>query len=160
MSRTTHKGSSASQKTLRRIFVWTFAVMVFTGFGQMPIFKRYYLADVPGLDWTADFYLTHYIHYVGAMLLLGLIAYGIIDYLLSGRKRLSLTRSAYVRIALLSGIVFTGVLRVMKNLPDVLFAPGFTQFIDLSHLGFMMLYLFVAGFCLAFRSGWVVAKSH
>jgi hypothetical protein len=133
--------------------------MALTGFGQMPIFKRYYIADVPGLGWTADFYVTHYIHYLGAILLLGIVAYGISDYLLSGRKKFSLTRSAYVRIAMLSGIVFTGVLRVIKNLPDVVFSPGLTQFVDISHLGFMVLYFLVAGFSLAGRSGWVVAKS-
>jgi len=103
--------------------------------------------------------VTHYIHYLGAILLLGLIAYGIADYLLSGEKELSLTHSAYVRIAVLSGIVFTGVLRVLKNLPDLVFSAGFTQFIDISHLGFMLIYILVAVFFLVARSGWVVARS-
>jgi hypothetical protein len=151
---------SGSRRILRWLYVLTLIVMGFTGFGQMPIFKRYYIADIPGMGWAAKFYLTHYIHYLGAIFLLGLMAYVILDYILSGRKKVSLTASAYVRIALLGGIVVTGIFRVMKNLPDVVFSPGFTLFIDISHLGFMMVYLFSALFFLIIKSGWVVRKSY
>jgi hypothetical protein len=151
---------SGSRRILRWLYVLTLIVMGFTGFGQMPIFKRYYIADIPGMGWAAKFYLTHYIHYLGAIFLLGLMAYVILDYILSGRKKVSLTASAYVRIALLGGIVGTGIFRVMKNLPDVVFSPGFTLFIDISHLGFMMVYLFSAIFFLIIKSGWVVRKSY
>jgi hypothetical protein len=151
---------SGSQRILRWLYVLTLIVMGFTGFGQMPIFKRYYIADIPGMGWAAKFYLTHYIHYLGAIFLLGLMAYVILDYILSGRKKVSLTASAYVRIALLGGIVVTGIFRVMKNLPDVVFSPGFTLFVDISHLGFMMVYLFSALFFLIIKSGWVVRKSY
>lgn len=48
----------------------------------------------------------------------------------------------------------------MKNLPDVVFSPGFTLFIDISHLGFMMVYIFSAFFFLIIKSGWVVRKSY
>ena len=34
---------------------WFYLISVFflalSGFGQMPIFKRYYIADIPGLGW-------------------------------------------------------------------------------------------------------------
>ena len=149
---------SGGKKGLRWIYILTFIVMAFTGFGQMPIFKRYYVSDIPGMGWSADFYLTHYIHYLGAIFLLGLFAYVIVDYVLSGRKELSLTSSAYVRIALLGGIVTTGIFRVLKNMPDVVFSPDFTRFIDISHLGFMMLYIFLALVFLIMKSGWVVIK--
>jgi hypothetical protein len=128
--------------------------MAFTGFGQMPIFKRYYISDIPGLGWSADFYKTHYIHYLGAALLLGLLAYLMVDYFLKGRHEFHLTASAYVRIVLLGGIVVTGIFRVLKNLPDVVFSPGFTLFIDISHLGFMMAYLLAALIFVILRSGW------
>ena len=146
---------SGGKKALRWIYILTFTVMAFTGFGQMPIFKRYYISDIPGMGWSADFYLTHYIHYLGAIFLIGLIAYIIVDYILSGRKEFGLTSSAYIRIALLGAIVITGVFRVLKNLPDVVFSPGFTLFIDISHLGFMMLYLLTAIVFAIMKSGWV-----
>jgi hypothetical protein len=132
--------------------------MAVTGFAQMPIFKRYYIADIPGMAWTADYYFTHYLHYIGASLLLALIAYVAFDFLLSERKLYQLTFSAYLRILLLGGIVVTGVFRVLKNLPDVVFSPGFTLFIDVAHLGFMVMYAVLA-FIFAFRhSPWLVER--
>jgi hypothetical protein len=146
--------SAADRKWLNRFYILLFVVMGFTGFGQMPIFKRYYISDIPGLGWSADFYKTHYIHYLGAALLLGLVSYSMVDYFLKGRREFHLTASAYVRIVLLGGIVITGIFRVLKNLPDVVFSPGFTLFIDISHLGFMMAYLLAALIFVIFRSGW------
>jgi len=145
---------SVDRNWRKRFYVALLVVMAFTGFGQMPIFKRYYIADIPGLGWSADYYVTHYIHYVGAAVLLGLLAYWIVDFLLSGRRQFHLTRSAYVRVAFLAGIVITGIFRVLKNLPDVVFSPGFTMFIDIAHLGFMMLYLLAALVFLIAKSGW------
>lgn len=158
--RTGKKGtSSVYGQALRWIFIPLMAVMAFTGFGQMPIFKRYYISDIPGMGWSADFYLTHYIHYLGAIILLGLIIYAIVDYILLGRRYCTLTISAYIRILFLAGIVVTGVFRVLKNLPNMLFSPGFTLFIDISHLGFMMLYLFSALIFLLMKSGWLQPKN-
>ena len=150
--------ASAGANLLRWIYLFTLCMMAITGFGQMPIFKRYYIADIPGMGWLADFYLTHYMHYLGAILLLGLFAYFIVDYLLSGRKEFRLTPSAYVRIVLMAGIVCTGIIRVLKNLPDVVFSPGLTLFVDISHLGFMMVYLLTALVIMILKSTWVVSK--
>ncbi|MBW1797046.1 MAG: FeS-binding protein [Deltaproteobacteria bacterium] len=149
---------SGGRSALRWLYMLTLFLMTLTGFGQMPIFKRYYIADIPGMGWLGKFYVTHYIHYLGAIFLIGLIAYVIVDYVLSGRKEFRLTSSAYVRIALLGAIVITGIFRVLKNLPDVVFSPGFTLFIDISHLGFMMLYLLAALVFRIMKSGWVVRK--
>jgi hypothetical protein len=149
---------SAGKSPLRWIYILTLLMMTLSGFGQMPIFKRYYIADIPGMGWLAEFYLTHYMHYLGAILLIGLFAYFIADYLLLGRKEFRLTASAYIRMVLMGGIVFTGIIRVMKNLPDVVFSPGFTLFIDISHLGFMMVYLLTALVFLIIKSSWVVGK--
>lgn len=143
-----------SHKGFQWIYVVTLFVMAFTGFGQMPIFKRYYISDIPGMGWSADFYLTHYIHYLGGILLLGLIAYAVADFLFLGRQTKRLKTSAYVRILLLAGIVLTGILRVMKNLPDVTFSPTFTLVIDISHLGFVMAYILAALLFAISRSTW------
>ena len=53
-----------------RLYASTLAVMALTGFGQMPIYNRYYMSDIPGLGWLADFYATRYVHYIGASVLL------------------------------------------------------------------------------------------
>jgi len=149
---------SGEKRIVKWLYILTFVVMAFTGFGQMPIFKRYYISDIPGMGWSADFYFTHYIHYLGAIFLLALLTYVMVDYFLIPKRNVRLTASAYVRIALLTGIVLTGVIRVLKNLPEVVFSPGFTQFVDISHLGFMMLYLLFAAIFLGLKSGWVQAR--
>ena len=134
------------------VYLFLLFVMGLTGFAQMPIFKRYYIADIPGLAWLADFYTTHYIHYIGAIILLGFFVYAGVVYFGMMRKQFDLTWSAYVRIATLILIVVTGIFRVLKNLPDVVFSPVFTMVIDISHLFFMMLLM---SFGILF---WVVKK--
>ena len=151
--------AAGKRSVMRWAYILTFIVMAFTGFGQMPVFKRYYISDIPGMGWSAKFFVTHYIHYLGAIFLLALIAYAIMTFLLDDRNSFKLTTSAYVRMALLGAIVVTGVFRVLKNLPDVVFSPGFTLFVDISHLGFMMMYLLTALVFLIFGSGWVVKRT-
>ena len=133
--------------------------MGFTGLGQMPIFKRYYIADILGLGWSANFYLTHTLHYLGAILLLGIIAYVVLDYFLIGRKTFTLTFSAYIRIIFLTGLVVSGIFRVLKNLPAIVFSPSFTMFIDIAHLAFMMSYLIFALLFLSLRVGWIKPRT-
>ena len=125
----------------------------------MPIFKRYYIADIPGMAWTADFYLTHAIHYLGAIFLAAFLTYVSLDYFLSGRTRYSLTATAYVRILILAGLVTTGVFRVLKNMPDIVFSPAFTLLIDVTHLGFMICYPAAALVFLVMKSGWVEERA-
>jgi uncharacterized protein (DUF1810 family) len=152
-------GTTLASRATRRAYVLMFVFMAFTGSGQMPIFARYYIADLPGMAWSADFYLTHYLHYLGACLFLTLLAYAALDYLLSGKRRFTLTGTAYVCIALLAGIVITGIFRVLKNLPDVVFSPAFTMFIDIAHLGFMILYILAALFSAIAKRRWLATKS-
>lgn len=145
-------------KFVSPVYMFLFALMALTGFAQMPIFKRYYIADIPGLGWLANFYFTHKLHYVGAMLLLAVLAYSVTAYFMAFRKRYSLTRATMVRATLLGAIVITGAVRVLKNLPDVSFSPGFTLMVDISHLGFMMVFALSA---LAFKitgASWLAEK--
>lgn len=137
---------------------WTIALstiaLVFSGFGQMPIYKRYWIADIPGMGWAADYSVTILIHYVAAMFFLMAVAYHIVfhlarkDYdilprrgdvresvlivksMLTGGKEppcdkyLAEQRLAYAFIGLLVLMIsITGVIKVIKNLPDVFFSP-------------------------------------
>ena len=129
---------SRDKKVLRWIYGILFIVMAFTGFGQMPIFKRYYIADIPGLGWLAKFYITHYLHYLFAILLISLTSYVVTDYLIINRKRIKITISGFIRGALVSGLVVTGILLVIRNLAGSGFPPAFIIFLDLSHLGLVM----------------------
>ena len=140
------------------LYVILLFTMGLTGFGQMPIFKRYYIADIPGLGWLADFYATHTIHYIGAILFFGFFAYAAVVYFGLMRKRFQLTGAAYVRLAILAAIAVTGIFRVLKNLPDVVFSPLFTMVIDISHLAFMMFLVIAGVLFIVLKKGWLVEK--
>ena len=141
---------------------WFYLISVFflalSGFGQMPIFKRYYIADIPGLGWLAEFFITHYIHYLAAILLLAFTAYMIIDYLLSKRKSRRVTVTGYVRSALLAGILASGIFLVIRNLAGSNLSSDFIIFLDLCHLGLVMAFLFVSLYCLVYRKQWTTVR--
>lgn len=141
MSREIRPITLAEQVWIKPIYILLFFLMALTGFAQMPIFKRYYIADIPGFGWLDQYYVTHTIHYLGAIALLALIGYCVVIYWSLLRRGYRLTALAQARVVLLAAIVGTGIFRVLKNLPDVVFSPGFTMFIDIAHLAFMMLYI-------------------
>ncbi len=43
----------------------------------------------------------------------------------------------------------------LKNLPDIVFSPNFTMFIDISHLVFVMIFLLAVAVFLFMKTGWV-----
>jgi len=151
----TTPSSDAEQKYFKPLYLSLLFIMGLTGFGQMPIFKRYYIADIPGLGWLADFYVTHYIHYVGAIILFGFFVYATVVYFGLMRKQFRLSWAAYVRIVLLTLIAVTGIFRVLKNLPDVVFSPLFTMAIDISHLAFMMFLMIFGIIFMISKKGWL-----
>jgi hypothetical protein len=138
---------------------WVYAIAVIllalTGFGQMPIFKRYYIAEVPGLGWLGDYYYTHALHYVGAALLVALAVYSAVVHLGLMRRYFRLTVAGYLKIILLAGIIVTGIFRVLKNLPEYYFSPDFIFVIDLAHLGFAMAFLLSLLVARIIGKGWL-----
>ena len=133
-------------------------LMALTGFGQMPIYKRYYISDIPGLNWLADFWTTRYIHYVGAVVLLALLAYAAIEFLSGIRRERKLTPTGKLRLGLLGAIVLTGVVFVVKNFKIYLFSPDFIVFLSLCHLGCVMLFLMANLYCLVFKKQWTTLR--
>ena len=142
----------------RWFYLITILFLSLSGFGQMPIFKRYYIADIPGLGWLAEFFITHYIHYLAAILFLAFTAYMIIDYLLSQRKSRRMTASGYVRSALLAGILASGVFLVIRNLAGSHLSSDFIIFLDLCHLGLIMAFLFVSLYCFIYKKQWTTIR--
>jgi len=143
---------------VRWIYLTTTFFLVLTGFGQMPIFKRYYIADIPGLGWLAEFFVTHYIHYLGAIVLLALAAYILADYLMLKRNSRRMTASGWIRIAVLSGILVSGGLLVIRNLTGTNFTPGFIIFLDITHLGLVMVFLLISLYCRIFKKHWTTER--
>lgn len=148
-----------ADRWLRWMYGITMAAMVFTGLGQMPVFKRYYISSIPGMAWSADFYVTLFIHYLGAVILAGLLSYAVVDHALLRRKSTRVTRAGYVRAAMLAGLMVTGVFCLLRNLPEWDFSPAFTMAVDISHLLFMMLYGAAALLFWRMRARWVAEKA-
>ena len=154
-----------SQSKIRAINLparWFYLIAIFsltlTGFGQMPIFKRYYIADIPGLGWLAQFFVTHYIHYLAAILFLAFAAYMIIDYLVLKHQSRRMTATGYVRGALMAGILASGLFLVIRNLAGSNLSSGFIIVLDLCHLGLVMAFLFASLYCLIFKKQWTKTR--
>ncbi len=154
MSQNQKNTHSKKRSIVRYSYLITVLFLALSGFGQMPIFKRYYIADIPGLGWLAKFYVTHYIHYLFAILLIGLTSYVIAEYLFMNRKRIKITISGYIRGALVFGLVITGILLVIRNLAGSGLSPGFIIFLDLAHLGLVMVLLMAGLYCIILKKKW------
>lgn len=128
-----------------RVARWLYGIAVglalFGGFGQMPIFKRYYLADIPGLAWTANYYITSDIHYLAAALLLGLLAWRLtLDARTTGAAWSWGPRSWW-GWTLLGLLVVSGGAKVLRNL-GVFLPPPLLMVLDFTHLGSAMTFMF------------------
>ncbi len=134
-------------KTQGKISKFIYAITLFfitlSGFAQMPIFKRYYIADIPGFSWLAKYYVTHSMHYIAAIVLMACAAFFIVDFILN-RPFHKIYLTGYYKIILLAGLIITGCLLVIKNMPGVYFNHNMIIALDLMHLGFCMMFLAVA----------------
>lgn len=65
---------------------WTIALstilLIFSGFGQMPMYRRYMVDKIPGLGWSGDFSVTLVVHYVAAAVLIFAAAFHVLFHLL------------------------------------------------------------------------------
>jgi hypothetical protein len=141
---------------IRKIFAMTLFLSALTGFAQMPIFKRYYIADIPGLGWLAEFYVTYTLHYISAIAFIAIISYLIAHYILLGRHSLRVTIYGYARAIMLALILTTGILLVFRNLPGYRYTPEFVVALDFSHLGLVVLFLVVTLVGRLMGKRWVV----
>ena len=142
----------------RTLYVVSVFILVITGFGQMPIYKRYYISSVPGLAWLADFYVTHWLHYLSAAALMGLALYAVTVFICAYGRTNRPSISGIVRGFILAGLIISGILLVINNLPGSFFSQGSIIFLDLAHMA-LALALLVAGLVALIRkSPWMVER--
>jgi formate dehydrogenase gamma subunit len=67
------------------VTVLSILILFFTGFGQMPIYKRYNVDQLPGLGWSSDFLITLHAHYAAAIILIFISMY-YVTYLIAARR--------------------------------------------------------------------------
>ncbi|SEN90968.1 formate dehydrogenase, gamma subunit [Mesobacillus persicus] len=69
------------QSLSNRLVHWITAISIFaliiSGFGQMPMYKRYNITKLPGAEWLGEYSLTLVMHYVAAIVLIFIVFYHI-----------------------------------------------------------------------------------
>jgi hypothetical protein len=111
---------------------------LFTGFGNMPLYRRYYIADIPGLAWSGNFYANLYVHYLAGAVLLALSVYLCIVFWKQKRRNHSLTGSGLARGVALSLVLVSGVIMAVKNLPGAVIPFPLVAVLNLGHMGLAM----------------------
>lgn len=111
----------------------TFALAI-SGIGHMPIFKRYYIADIPGLWWLAEFQITLAIHYLSAALFLAMVFYAATGFLLSSGDTRFIPAAEKVKWGFYGLAILSGLMLVYKNLNGIWLPPMAITAMDLTHL--------------------------
>lgn len=82
--------------------------LLFSGFGELPMYKRYNVVKLPGLSWAGDFELNLVIHYVASIVFLAAVVFHVVYHL--SRKQLAavprrgdLKESVHIVKAMLTG---------------------------------------------------------
>lgn len=101
---------------------WTYLAAIFfatfTGFGNMPLYGRYYVADIPGFGWAGNFFVNLYIHYLAGAVLLALSTYFILLYLQRRDRSPRLSATGIIRVSVLGMVLFSGTLAAVKIYPS------------------------------------------
>ncbi len=140
--------------TLRKyIYGITFFSLVLTGFGQMPVYKRYYISDIPGLDWLSQFYVTHMMHYIASCVLIAFVIYILISFILRGTGQI--TTSGYLKIFIIAGLIISGALMVVRNLSGVFLGHNLIIAFNLIHLALCMMLMAVSFYTLITKKSWI-----
>ncbi|MCX7914253.1 MAG: cytochrome b/b6 domain-containing protein [Thermodesulfovibrionales bacterium] len=63
-------------------------ILLFTGLGCLPLYKRYYLTEVVGFGWTANFYNVTLVHYLAAIVFVSAVFFHIFYHGFRGDKEL------------------------------------------------------------------------
>jgi len=56
-------------------------LLLFSGFGQMPMYKRYNVVKLPGLAWSSDYEITLLLHYIGAAIFTAAILFHLVFHI-------------------------------------------------------------------------------
>jgi cytochrome b subunit of formate dehydrogenase len=71
---------------------WAVAIsgifLLFSGFGEFPMYKRYMVTSIPGFSWAGDFWIHLKIHYLAAIAFTSAIAFHILHHGLLGDRGL------------------------------------------------------------------------
>lgn len=137
------------------VYLAAIAVSTFSGFGNMPLYGRYYVADIPGLGWSRNFYINLYIHYLSGAAILMVSTYAVFMYLQRRHRDVRLTTSGTLRSLALGLTLLTGVLAAVKNLAFINLPHGGLMVLAFAHLGGVMIFILLSLACKIMKKTWV-----
>jgi hypothetical protein len=132
-----------SEKLISLAYNLTLLMLTLSGFGQMPIFSRYYLAKIPGFGWLGEFYVTHIIHYIFAGIMIALTLYVFTNFLIRGRLW-HLTVTGILKSVTLAWLIISGSLLMINNLSGVYLNHTFINILNIAHLTLCMILLLIS----------------
>jgi len=50
-------------------------LLIFSGFGELPMYKRYMVTEIPGLSWAGDFFINLKLHYLAGIVFVSVIVF-------------------------------------------------------------------------------------
>jgi copper ion binding protein len=50
-------------------------LLIFSGFGELPMYKRYMVTQIPGLGWVGDFFINLKIHYLAGIVFVSIMVF-------------------------------------------------------------------------------------
>lgn len=63
-------------------------VLIFSGFGELPMYKRYMVTKLPLLSWAGDFHIQLKIHYLAAIVFVSVMLFHVLYHGLAGHRGL------------------------------------------------------------------------
>lgn len=76
------KRHSFSNRFVHWMTALSIFILIISGLGQLPLYKRYNVDKLPGGEWLSDYMNTLGLHYIGAGMLLFIVIYHIVFHLL------------------------------------------------------------------------------
>ena len=141
------------------IYSATAVILVLAALAQMPLAKRYYLADIPGLAWTGNFLTSYHVFYIAAVLMTVLISYRAADFLLQKDRDMQLSTAGIIKAASLAGLLISGFMKIAMNASDVYFSQEYLVFINFTYIIFTMLFMLSTLVFIGSPYKWVKSKA-
>lgn len=122
---------------------WTIAIsgiiLLFTGLGCLPLYKRYYLTEVVGFGWTADFFNVTLVHYISAIFFISAVLFHIFYHGFRGDRALLPKKGDISE----SFKVLSAMIGLREEPPSDKYLPE--QRIAYVGIGFIVLILIISG---------------
>ena len=144
-----------SHPLLKFVYGLAAVIALFTGFGNMPLWKRYYVADIPGLGWSGDFLINLNVHILAGSILVALAGYAALTSRMDRRPPTTRRPLSGKVGAMQPGLALAaGIVMVVKNLPGVHLPLYALVAFNLAHMGAAVLFMIAAAIALIFRRPW------